>query len=390
MTAVRSRYDVVVVGARVAGAATAMLLARRGYDVLVVDRATHGAETLSTHALMKGGVLQLHRWGLLDRIIAAGTPPVRTTTFHYGDEDVPVPFRPAGAVDAWYAPRRTLLDPVLVDAARDAGAGVAFGTSVTGLVHDDDGTVVGVEASGADGAPLVARARVVIGADGVSSRVARSVAVSEYLSARGASAVVYAYFEPLDVAGYEWHWVPGAAAGAIPTNDGTLVWSGGSTRTVDVTGSRREPEFWSMLHQAAPHLAAQVRDAARTSRWHAWAGRRAFHRRSWGPGWALVGDAAHFTDPISAHGITDAFRDAEFLAAALDTALGGTTSFGDALARYETARDRLAVPLFRAVDRIAEFDWDLDAVREHLLRVSKVMQAETRVILALDDTEAAA
>src|SRR5206468_10109150 len=76
-----TRHDVVVVGARAAGAATAMLLAGAGLDVLVVDRSRYGADTLSTHALMRAGVAQLHRWGLLDAVVRAGTPPVRATTF---------------------------------------------------------------------------------------------------------------------------------------------------------------------------------------------------------------------------------------------------------------------------------------------------------------------
>src|SRR4051812_44103940 len=103
-------YDVLVVGARCAGAATAMLMARKGLRVLVIDRSGYGADTISTHALMRGGVLQLHRWGVLPRLLEAGTPPVRTTTFHYGDESVSVAMKPSHGVDALYAPRRTLLD----------------------------------------------------------------------------------------------------------------------------------------------------------------------------------------------------------------------------------------------------------------------------------------
>lgn len=139
-----SPYDVVVVGARPAGAATAMVLARAGLRVLVVDRSRYGADTLSTHALLRGGVLQLARWGLLNEVIAAGTPPVQRSVFHYGEERIEVPIRPAAGVDALYAPRRTVLDPILVDAARDAGAEVRFGLTVTGLCRDGTGRVTGV------------------------------------------------------------------------------------------------------------------------------------------------------------------------------------------------------------------------------------------------------
>src|SRR3954447_8102767 len=103
-------WDVVVVGARVAGAATAMLLARAGLRVLCVDRSRYGSDTLSTHALMRGGVIQLDRWGLLPALEAAGTPAVRRTVFHYGDESYGVSIRPSGGVDALFAPRRTVID----------------------------------------------------------------------------------------------------------------------------------------------------------------------------------------------------------------------------------------------------------------------------------------
>ena len=90
-------YDAIVVGGRCAGAATAMLLARGGMRVLVVEAARPGTDTLSTHALMRGGVLQLHRWGLLDAVVDAGTPAIRSTEFAYGDEIETVDIRPAGA-----------------------------------------------------------------------------------------------------------------------------------------------------------------------------------------------------------------------------------------------------------------------------------------------------
>src|SRR5580765_1213789 len=125
-----SRYDVVVVGARPAGAATAMLLARAGLRVLVVDRGRYGTDTLSTHALMRGGVLQLHRWGVLDAVVGAGTPPVRRTTFRYGGEEIVIPIKASHGVDALYAPRRTVLDRLLVDAAVEAGAEVRYGVAV--------------------------------------------------------------------------------------------------------------------------------------------------------------------------------------------------------------------------------------------------------------------
>src|SRR5919202_1106128 len=129
-------YAPLVVGARCAGAATAMLMARRGMKVLVIDRAAYGADTVSTHALMRGAVLQLHRWGVLPRLEEMATPAVRSTTFHYGAEDpVAVAIRPADGVDALYAPRRTVLDSALADAAVEAGADVRHGHSLVALTR---------------------------------------------------------------------------------------------------------------------------------------------------------------------------------------------------------------------------------------------------------------
>src|SRR5690242_2512936 len=175
MSTRNSHYDVVIAGARPAGAATAMLLARQGARVLLVDRGRYGSDTLSTHALMRGGVLQLSRWGLLDRVIAAGTPAVRHTTFRYVDTTVPIVVKPAHGVDALYAPRRTVLDPMLVDAAAGAGVHVRYGITVTDLVRGDHGRVRGLVGRARDGRPLRVGARVVVGADGIRSTIAERV-----------------------------------------------------------------------------------------------------------------------------------------------------------------------------------------------------------------------
>ena len=121
-------YDVVIAGARPAGTATALLLARAGVRVLVVERDTPGTDTLSTHALMRGGVMQLTRWGVADGLWAAGTPRVRQTRFVYGTEEVVVDISDQHGVDALMAPRRTVLDPALAAAAAAAGAEIRYGS----------------------------------------------------------------------------------------------------------------------------------------------------------------------------------------------------------------------------------------------------------------------
>ena len=260
---VRSRYDAVVVGARAAGAATALLLARRGLRVLAVDRGAYGSDTLSTHALMRAGVLQLRRWGLLDRIQAAGTPPVRRTVFHYGDEVLDIPIKPKDGVPALFAPRRTLLDRVLVDAAVEAGAEVRHRVRVADLVRGGAGRVEGVLLHDGTGAAREVRAGIVIGADGLRSTVAALVEAPVTRQGRHATATLYGYWSGLEVDGYHWHWAPRAAAGAIPTNDGlVLLFAGVSARRfaeevpADVARAYRR-----FLAEAAPDLARRLGEA---------------------------------------------------------------------------------------------------------------------------------
>ena len=174
----QEQYDAVVVGARCAGSPTAMLLARKGYKVLVVDRATFPSDTLSTHVLHPPGVAQLMKWGLLDRLTATGCPPIDTYGFDFGS------FTLSGAPGTAespvaYCPRRTVLDKLLVDAASEAGAEVREGFTVDDIVIDD-GRVVGIRGHAKDGRSVTEHARVVIGADGRYSHVAQAVDVQQY------------------------------------------------------------------------------------------------------------------------------------------------------------------------------------------------------------------
>jgi menaquinone-9 beta-reductase len=213
-------YDVLVVGARCAGAATAMLLARRGLRVLAIDRAQYGTDTISTHALMRGGVLQLHRWGVLPLLRRQGLPAIRETTFHYDDEAVPIAIRSAHGVEALYAPRRMLLDSVLADVAEQAGATVWYGHSLAGLLHRPDGRVCGATVLDASGEVRTIKADLVVGADGIGSSVARLSGARVKREAHNTTAVVYGHFPGLDLTGSHWWFRAGISAGAIPTNYG--------------------------------------------------------------------------------------------------------------------------------------------------------------------------
>jgi flavin-dependent dehydrogenase len=378
----RSHYDVAVVGARAAGAATAMLLARAGLRVLVVDRGCYGADTLSTHALMRGGVLQLHRWGLLERIVGADTPPIRRTTFRYAADDVVITIKPSHGIDALYAPRRTLLDPVLVDAAVAAGADVRYGFTVTDVRRDCHGRVTGIEGRDDAGRSFAVSAAIVVGADGLRSTIAKRVkAPIEHIGV-AAGAVVYGYWSGVEGDGYEWAYRPGVSAGLIPTNDGlTCVFAGGSPSSF---GSGGRAVLDEIVRRASPSISERLAAGTAPAGVRSFGGQPGYLRRAWGPGWALVGDAGYWKDPISAHGLTDSFRDAELLARAVISSAAGDVPEQEALAGYQAERDRLSLPLFAAADAIGAYRWDDSQIGPLLLRLSSAMAAEVDAIAALD------
>jgi 2-polyprenyl-6-methoxyphenol hydroxylase-like FAD-dependent oxidoreductase len=378
-------FDVLVVGARCAGAATAMLMARRGLKVLAIDRNGYGTDTISTHALMRGGVLQLHRWGLLPRLQEMATPAVRATTFHYGTEAITVPIRPADGVDALYAPRRTVLDSLLVDAATEAGAELRHRHSLVALTrHGHEERVAGAVVLDAEGQPYHVDARLVVGADGIGSAVARLAGAPVLREASFASASAYGYWSGLGRDGYHWHYAPGASVGVIPTNAGQHCVFASLPPGRFRERFRADPMagFGGTLRAVAPGLAAAVAEARPESGLRSFGGRRGFLRQAHGPGWALVGDAGYFKDPITAHGITDALRDAELLAEAASI---GTDA---AMARYASTRDALSLPLFEATEAIAAFGWDLDAVQAHHLALNKAMKREVEFLAALSPAPA--
>lgn len=382
-----SEYDAVIVGARPAGAATALLLARAGLRVLVVDRSAYGADTMSTHALMRAGVLQLARWGVLDRVIDAGTPPVRRATFYVGPERITIPIKPADGVDALYAPRRTVLDPILADAAMAAGAELRYGVTVTGLRRDSTGRVTGVTGHDRSGGPFGAQARITIGADGMGSRVAQWVDAAAIRVGTAASGVAYGYWTGVPADGYDWFFRPGAAAGAIPTNHGQGCVFVATTRDRLRRELARDADagFRRLLADAAPELVGRLRGATPAGPLRRFSGRPGHLRRASGPGWALVGDAGYFKDPITSHGITDAVRDAELLARAIIAAITGDCDEADLAAGYQAARDRLSLPLFTITDAIAAYSWDTEQVGVLLRQLSAAMGDEVDAVRALGD-----
>ena len=373
-------YDAVVVGARCAGAASAMLLSRQGLSVLLVDRDRRGADTLSTLAMMRAGVLQLHRWGLLDRVRAAGTPPLTSTSFIYGDETITVPIKPRDGVDALFAPRRTVIDALLGEAAAEAGADVVYGPRLVELERGLGGRVIGAVIEERRGVVRRVSARIVIGADGLRSTVARLVGAEAYRRGRHACGVVYGFWPGLENSRSRWFYRGSTGAGAIPTNNGdACVFAAmprerfhGAIRADMQAGYRR------VLAECSPQLADELSQQALSEGLRGFPGQPGLMRQSHGPGWALVGDAGYFKDPITAHGISDALRDAELLARAV---VRGTD---EALVEYQATRDDLSMDLFEITDAIAAFDLDMESLKRIHLDLSKAMNREVEALLGLD------
>jgi len=325
---------------------------------------------------MRAGVLQLSRWGVLEAIKAAGTPGVRLTSFHYGDEVVAVQIKPQGDMDGLYAPRRTVLDRVLVDAARNAGAAIIFETQLVDLVRADSGRVSGVRIKDGHDRETQLSADLVIGADGIHSTVARLVGSASYRTGRHATGVVYSYWSGPSFDGYQWYWKPGVSAGAIPTNDGhTLIFATvPQSRFHETMRHGADAGFRQVLKECSTDLAAVVAGSQMVEKYRGFSGEIGFFRQSFGPGWALVGDAGYFKDPLTAHGLTDALIDAELLAQA---AITGTEA---ALAGYQTARDELAGRHFEVTDAVASFEWDLPAVQQLHRALSEEMKRESLAV----------
>ena len=347
-------YDAIVVGARCAGSPTAMLLARRGYRVLLVDRATFPGDTISTLLITPPGVAALQRWGLLDAVVATGCPSIQGYSFDFGPVAIAGTPHPCDGISTPYAPRRTLLDKILVDAAAGAGAEVREGFAVDDLVIEE-GTVVGVRGRGPGGRSVSERARVVVGANGENSIVARAANAQRYHERPVLETVFYTYWSGLPVNRVETVVRGDRGYAAIPTNDGlTLVLAG--CPQAQAREFRRDVETnYLAAMERAPEFAARLRSATREDRYYA-GGVPNFFRTPYGPGWTLVGDAGYTKDPITAQGISDAFRSAELCATALDDVFSGRRRYGDAMSDYQRQRDTESLPIYEFTTQMATLE----------------------------------
>jgi 2-polyprenyl-6-methoxyphenol hydroxylase-like FAD-dependent oxidoreductase len=347
-------YDVIVVGARCAGSPAAMLLARKGYRVLAVDRATFPSDTVSTHILHPLGVAALSRWGLLDRLTASGCPPIHTYSYDFG------PFTIAGApgtteAPVGYCPRRTILDKLLVDAAAESGAEIREGFTVDEVLIEND-RVVGIKGHSKHGETNTERARVVIGADGLRSIVAEAVSPDRYDENPILLAAYYSYWSGLPMNGRFENYIRDMRGFAVaPTHDDlTMIIVGWPYAEFAACKKDIEGNVLKTI-ALAPEFARRVRAARRETRFVGAAVPNYF-RKPYGPGWALVGDAGYNRDFITGQGMMDAFLDAELCTAALDKALSGAQSFDTAMSAYQRARDARVKAMYEFTCHLATLE----------------------------------
>jgi len=370
-------FDVIVVGARVAGAATGMLLARAGLRVLVVDQAHFPSDTLSTHQIQVPGVARIARFGLLDALLEAGTPPTPHVRFQIGNAVVEGGFPTFQGVNMMISPRRTILDALLVDAARAAGAEVREGCSVVELSTERD-RIRGVRLQGRRSTGTTEEsAALIVGADGKHSTIVRLVGAAERRTVAPATFAFYTYWDGLPVKGGEIYSGNGFAASAWPTNDGlTMTYVAG--RLSDFEAIRRDPtaHLVATLDNAGS-LGERARGAVQVGPTRGTSDLPNVVRAAHGPGWALAGDAGLVMDPITGLGIGHALRDAEWLSEAIVQGLGGTRDLDSALTRYEKQRNRDTKPAF---------EWTVDLAR---LRGASETEERLFTTIGKDETEAA-
>ena len=338
------RYDVVVVGARCAGATLAFDLAQVGLSVALVDRMRFPSDTLSTHFFESPGVAAVERMGVLDELLAAGAPLIHDVDYRIGDVAGFEPYgagQPGGPQGPGLCVRRPVLDTALVNAAELAGAHVWTGTRVTGLVSAG-GRVSGVVVADESGRETQLDAAIVAGADGAGSTVARMVGARRYHTQPNQRFAYWGYFEGATEPGPPalfFHRFDDELYVGSPCEAGLYMAAVlPALDRLPAFGDDLDGAFAATIAKCEP-FAAVLAGASRVGPLRGMATFPVFFRESAGPGWVLVGDAGHFKDPTAGQGISDAFRQAERLAGDIVTGLGGAAAPDDVLADWWAWRD---------------------------------------------------
>src|SRR5215203_1289536 len=339
-------YDAIIVGARCAGSPLAMLLARKGYRVLLLDKAAFPSDTVSTHHIHQPGVAHLKRWGLIEKIRESNCPATLNMKLDVGPFALVGAPPPADGNAEAYAPRRRVLDKILVDAAVNAGAELRERFLVEELTIENN-VVTGIRGRDAKGATVTEKARIVVGADGARSMVANAVQAPVYFDRGMLSCNYYSYWSGISLQGAELYPRVGRTIVADKTNDGlTMICVVSPKEEFGRLRSNVEVEFMRAIDENAPALAERVRNGKREERFSGSGFLPNFFRKPYGAGWALVGDAGYVKDPILAQGISNSFSHAEMLSEALDEGFSGTREMTEALAAYERKRNEEVLPMY--------------------------------------------
>lgn len=349
-------YDALIIGGRPAGSATAMLLARKGYRVLLVEKASVPSDVPRGHFIHVPGVALLKKWGLLDKVIATNCPPARQISFNLGSFALTAAVPPIDGVDVGYAPRHEIIDALLYEAAKEAGAETRDNFLVQELLMNEEGRVNGILGRNAEGKAVTESARIVIGADGLHSTVARAVQAPVYNEKPTLSVAYFAYFRTLSQNTVTLYVRENGTFGVFPTNDNQIC--------IFVQFPYREfAEFRKDVHgnftrllTSVPEIAELLSNSQQVGNILASSDMPNFFRKPFGPGWALVGDAGYHKDPITGQGFTDAFFCADLLSEALDAAFSGRSSMEEALAGYEQQRNEHVMPLYEFTCQLASFE----------------------------------
>ncbi|MFB8246258.1 NAD(P)/FAD-dependent oxidoreductase [Streptomyces sp. NPDC055952] len=346
-------YDVIVIGARCAGSPTAMLFARQGYRVLLLEKARFPQDTLSSHYLHMQGVALLNRWGLLDRISASGAQPITHQIYQGPDVRIEGFSLPIDGLTTTYAPRRYVLDPILAEGAVDAGVDFRQGCAVKDLVWEDD-RVVGVRYTTPGGAEATERARLVVGADGMRSLVARKAGAENVIEHPRMTTTYYSYWSGVP-ADFELYERPGRWIGVLPTNDDlTLLMAYFPQADYHQVRKNAETAYLDAFRTTAPQLYERMRSGRREEQLYGTGHQENYFRKAYGPGWVLVGDAVNHKDSITARGITEAFVQAQSLTGLIGDRLHEDAALGTALRRYEHELGNEALNHYQGALNVAE------------------------------------
>lgn len=346
-------YDVIVIGARCAGSPTAMLFAQQGYRVLLLEKARFPQDTLSSHYIHMQGVALLNRWGLLDKVRESGAQPITHERYEGPGVRIDGFSLPIDGLTTTYAPRRFVLDPILAAGAADAGVDYQDGCAVNDLLWEDD-RVVGVRYTTPGGGEATERARLVVGADGMRSLVARKVGAPYVVEHPRATCVYYSYWAGVP-SSFELYERPQRWIGVIPTNDDlTLIMTYFPQADYNEVRKNVEPAYLEALRTTAPELYERMSGGERVEQLYGTGHQENFFRKAYGPGWVLVGDAVTHKDSITARGITEAFVQAATLTEYIGDQLHDDAALKRALRRYENNLSNEALSQYQGALNVAE------------------------------------